>query len=120
LADRFISFTHTDEEISLILDKKSLSLFPKEKLQIVLDDSWIAFRRVYKNGFGETGVVCALAAPLTQIPILYLSSYKTSYFMVRKSELGVAVATLKRHGFEVFFSLPTVADIHFDLNDLKD
>jgi len=49
---RFLSFTQTEDEVSLIIDTNTLKQFPKEKLQIVLDEkTWVPIMRTQKKWF---------------------------------------------------------------------
>jgi hypothetical protein len=43
---RFISFTKTEEEISILLDGQTLSGFPKDKLEVILPQDWVPIKRV--------------------------------------------------------------------------
>eukprot|EP01117_Protostelium_nocturnum_P006458 TRINITY_DN2327_c0_g1_i15.p2 TRINITY_DN2327_c0_g1~~TRINITY_DN2327_c0_g1_i15.p2 ORF type:complete len:326 (-),score=66.47 TRINITY_DN2327_c0_g1_i15:1392-2369(-) len=87
---RFISFTQNEDEISLILDGESLSQIPNQNLEIVLEDAWVPIRRRQKAGFTETGVVSAISSPLGSLSMLYLSTFHTGWFMVRKEDLEKA------------------------------
>jgi len=99
---RFISFTQTEDEVSLIIDTRTLNQFPKEKLQVVLnEETWIPIMRTQKSGFSEIGVVSAIATPLTHMSMLYLSSYKTGWFMVTSEAYGEAVSKLQAANFVV-------------------
>jgi len=97
---RFFSLTEVEEEISLMVDKDTLVSFGGT-LHIVLRDMWVPIKRKYKRGFGEVGVINALANPLSKAgtPILYLSTFKTSYILVREQDHSGAVTTLQNNGF---------------------
>lgn len=97
-----------------MIDSESLKSFPKEHLEVVLDDpAWIPIKRTHKAGFTETGVVSALAAPLKNMSMLYLSSFNTGYdflriladylrwFMVTETSYAEAVQKLRDHMFVV-------------------
>lgn len=98
---RFISFTQTTEEVSLIMDEQSLSSFPREKLEIVLSEPWIPIKRLKKRGFSETGVVSAIAEPLASLNMLYMSSFQTGWVLVKKDDFSTAVKKLEEKGFVI-------------------
>jgi len=100
-AFRFISFTQAEDEVSLILDSNSLSLLSKENLEVMLQDAWIPIKRQKKEGLNETGVVSAISAPLTNLSVLYLSSYQTGYILVRQVDYTSALEKLQSGGFKI-------------------
>jgi len=57
--------------------------------------------RTQKSGFTETGVVSAIASPLHNMNMLYLSSFKTGWFMVTTEAYPAAVQKLQQSGFVV-------------------
>jgi len=103
---RFISFTQTDNEVSLIMDERSLVTFPREKLEVILSDPWIPIKRLQKKGFSETGVVSSIAAPLSSLSMLYLSSFQTGHLLVKKEDFQLAVGKLQEKGFIVSTASP--------------
>eukprot|EP01112_Ceratiomyxa_fruticulosa_P006458 TRINITY_DN1725_c0_g1_i1.p1 TRINITY_DN1725_c0_g1~~TRINITY_DN1725_c0_g1_i1.p1 ORF type:complete len:366 (-),score=51.54 TRINITY_DN1725_c0_g1_i1:51-1148(-) len=107
----FFSFTETEGEVSMIMDTASALTFPFregyelgiERPLLVDTAPWRAIRRIEKLSFTETGVVSAISTPLgnANISILYLSTFKTSFIMVRQDRLSEAVSTLRTGGFSV-------------------
>jgi len=81
---------------------QTLEQLPKDMLQVVLNETtWIPIMRSVKSGFSETGVVSAIATPLTNLNMLYVSSYKTGWVMVSKDSYHEAVERLQKSGFIV-------------------
>ena len=62
-------------------------------------------KRAKKYGFVETGVVSAISYPLKQFSLLYLSSFKTGYVLVKQVELDQVKLKLEEKGFEVIQSI---------------
>jgi len=96
---RFFSYTESEDEISLLLDKNSVDLFPDVpnpsgpwKL-IKVDDGPL--------GFSETGIVCSLAETLSDVSLFYVSTFFTDYVLVEASSIEKAISVLKRENFEV-------------------
>ena len=54
-------------------------------------------------GFGETGVVAALANPLARVGvgIFVISTFDTDYLLVQQEEIPVAVETLEHAGHRI-------------------
>eukprot|EP00742_Colponemidia_sp_Colp-10_P006309 GILJ01006763.1.p1 GENE.GILJ01006763.1~~GILJ01006763.1.p1 ORF type:complete len:326 (-),score=48.95 GILJ01006763.1:82-966(-) len=95
--DRLVSFTWTDDEVSLILDEQSVNQFTESSL-VRSPGSW---RPIAVGddplGFDETGIVCSQAEPLFQahIPLFYLSTFSTDYTLVMQADLDRALEVLK-------------------------
>jgi len=96
---RFFSYTESEDEISLVIDRDSVSLFsgvPNSSGPwnlIKVDDGPL--------GFSETGIVCSLAETLSDIPLFYVSTFFTDYVLVEVSNIDKAITILKRESFEV-------------------
>ena len=75
----FWSYTHTDDEVSLIIDEESLSRFPEEAL-IGSSSRWRPLRLCGKSfAFDETGVVSAMFAPYEDgMALLNFSTFSTN------------------------------------------
>jgi len=105
----FFCFTETEEEFSMILDSSSASHFMEgvaiglERPLLVDKSPWRAIKRVEKLSFSETGVVSAISTPLgnAHISILYLSTFRTSFIIIREDKLSDAVGVLRESGFTV-------------------
>ncbi|PRP82990.1 GATS-like protein 1 [Planoprotostelium fungivorum] len=96
----FLSYTETDEEVSIIVDEDSLA-----RLQQVLRDEakvapkcWSALR-VYEgaSAINIVGLVSHLSAPLYRenLDSVYLSTFLTDLIMVPEEERDVAVKLLE-------------------------
>lgn len=98
---RFFSFTFADDEISLIADQEHLALFPKQALSS--SSAWRPIKRAKKAGFFETGVVSYISAPMAQagVPVLYVSTYLTSFILVPSDRYDEAIKTWKRRDFKL-------------------
>jgi len=98
---RFFSFTLADEEISLIADQSHMMLFPKHVL--TSSAPWRPIKRAKKAGFFETGVVSYISAPMAQagVPVLYVSTYLTSFILVPSDRYDEAVKTWKAKDFNL-------------------
>jgi len=96
---RFMSYTESEDEISLILDKESFSYFPIVPSitgpwkPIKVDDGPL--------GFSETGIVCSLAETLSEVPLFYVSTFITDYVLVASSDFNKAINVLKQEKFEI-------------------
>jgi len=96
---RFFSYTESEDEISLLTDKASLSHFEEIPNSsgpwqlIKVDDGPL--------GFSETGIVCSLAETLTDVSLFYVSTFFTDYVLVEASNIEKAVTILRRENFEV-------------------
>jgi len=96
---RFFSYTESEDEISLVMDKEALSVFssipspsgPWKPIKV--DDGPL--------GFSETGIVCSLAETLTEVSLFYLSTFFTDYILVESPNFSKAIEILKREKFEV-------------------
>lgn len=98
---RFLSFTQLEDEISLLIDTETLRTFPREHLDVVLEDPWVPMKREKKKDLQETGVVSAIAAPLQSLSMLYLSSFMTGWIMVKKNDFQKATTKLTDKGFVI-------------------
>jgi len=96
---RFISYTESEDEISLVMDKEASSTFdtlpsPSGPWKLIkVDDGPL--------GFSETGIVCSLAEALSEVSLFYLSTFFTDYVMVEVCNIEKAVEILRREKFRV-------------------
>jgi len=100
--DRFLSFTDTGDEISLVIEEKDLLIFPSNTLEHT-NQTWRAIKiDEGPLGFEATGIVSSIAQPLSQhnIFIYYISTFQTDYTLVQYKDLQAAIATLESAGFE--------------------
>jgi len=95
--DRFVSFTLTPSEASLILDNDAIGLFPSEIIE-KCEYSWRALQICEgAYGFNESGIVSKFAGPLAEakISIFNLSTYFTDYALVADKDFDHAMSKLK-------------------------
>lgn len=93
----FISFTETEDEVSLVLDKAILDSF-SDLLYSDCGESW----RLLKVGdaplgFTETGIVSSLAECISgsNINLFYVSTFSNDYVMVPTADFAKASTKLK-------------------------
>ncbi|CCI41934.1 unnamed protein product [Albugo candida] len=92
----FWCYCETAEEISLVVDERSLLSFPQEAV-VVAPDRWRAIKlcgRLY--GFDETGVVAAMSGLDSQTQVLNFSSFGSNVTMVLSEALDVSLEALRR------------------------
>jgi len=100
----FFAYTEAEEEISMIMDPESAQLFKSKEFNIrVEEDYWRAVKRYEKLSLEEVGVVHAISYPLSEagICLLYLSTYCSSFIMVREDKFGESLTILRSKGFDV-------------------
>jgi len=95
--DRFVSFTLTPSEASLILDNEAIGLFPSGIVE-KCEYSWRALQICEgAYGFNESGIVSKFAGPLAEakISIFNLSTYFTDYALVADKDFDNVMDKLK-------------------------
>lgn len=99
-SDRFISITHTDDEISIVCRE---DLAPGTAR---CDRGWRCLKVEGPLEFSEIGIVASLAGPLTaaRISIFVVSTYETDYLFVKDDQLAVAMRILAQAGHTVMTS----------------
>lgn len=103
--DSFFSYTEAEDEISLIMDSESAQNFKSSEFNILIEqDHWRAVKRHEKLSLEEVGVVHAISRPLSEagVSLLYLSTYCSSFIMVREDKFQTSLAILRKQGFNVF------------------
>eukprot|EP01126_Amoeba_proteus_P011509 TRINITY_DN1464_c0_g1_i2.p1 TRINITY_DN1464_c0_g1~~TRINITY_DN1464_c0_g1_i2.p1 ORF type:complete len:293 (-),score=59.04 TRINITY_DN1464_c0_g1_i2:81-959(-) len=98
---KFFSFTETDDEISLLMEADMFSLFENDALCV--SDEWLPLERFEKRNLSEIGVISFISQILSKakIPILYLSTYQTSFVMIRSSDLAVTKLWLETAQYKI-------------------
>lgn len=93
----FFSVTRTPEELSVVAAENSV---PPET---DASRGWHLLKVHGPFAFNETGVVAALAAPLTRVgvAIFVISTHDTDYLLVQQEEIPVAVETLEHAGHRI-------------------
>jgi|TARA_B100000524_G_scaffold35019_2_gene17223 hypothetical protein len=92
----FWSYTHTEGDISLIIDEDSLVDFPSEATT-GSPSCWRAVKLCGRRfAFDETGVVSAMFAPYKErVPLLNISTFSTNVTMVEEMQLDTALGAFE-------------------------
>jgi hypothetical protein len=101
----FFSYTEAEDEISLIMDSESAQDLKSLGHNILIEqDHWYAVKRHEKLSLDEVGVVHAISRPLCEagISLLYLSTYCSSFIMVRENKFQSSLSILRNHSFDVY------------------
>ena len=98
LSAGFYFIGKTDEEVSLVCRTEDT---PTDTL--AREDGWRGFRVAGVLDFSLTGVLAKLSAVLAEqgIGIFAVSTYNTDYILVKREDLGRALAALAAAGYEV-------------------
>lgn len=101
----FFSYTETDEEVSLILNTATASIFPPDSINLHTE-GWRLLKVESGDkplGFDETGIVSSIADPLAKakISLFYVSTFSTDYPLVPASDLPRAAQVLAAARFEI-------------------
>jgi hypothetical protein len=93
----FVSATRTATELSLVCPQERV---PAEARS---EPGWRCLRVKGPLGFGMTGILASLAAPLASsgVSIFVISTYDTDYLLVQERDLGRATDALSRAGHAV-------------------
>ena len=95
----FISFTRTNEEISLVtIQKYSL---PPDVIKAELD--WKIIKVAGPLSFNLTGIIANISSVLADynVPVFIISTYNTDYIMVKEENLNPAISALTMNGYSV-------------------
>ncbi|GJJ76944.1 uncharacterized protein EMPS_09303 [Entomortierella parvispora] len=95
--DRFFSFTQTEMTLSMIMDDKTLSVFPEHSLNTQAGDWRLIAIGDGPLGFDECGIVSEFSRPLSEdgIALFYLSTFSSDYIMVNDHDFEQAVNCLE-------------------------
>jgi hypothetical protein len=93
----FVSITRTDAELSVVCPEGAV---PPD---VQAEKGWRCLRVRGPLGFGMTGILASLAAPLagSGVSIFVLSTYDTDYLLVPERDIGRARDVLERAGHVV-------------------
>ncbi len=93
----FVSLTRTDAELSIVCPQELVPAAVRS------EPGWCCLRVRGPLGFGMTGVLASLAAPLagSGVSIFVVSTYDTDYLMVQSRDLERAISALTRAGHAV-------------------
>jgi len=135
----FFSYTETEEEISFVLDDKSITLFETVVGHNPITVTPGVYRaiQVYEgaNALNETGVISKLTGPISQakISMIYLSTFNTDLILIPEEKHDEALRLLNQvstptglhmihdPGTQVFLTvLPdTLAIVNFKTQDIR-
>ena len=93
---KFWSITHTEEEISLIIQESQV------KSEWIAEMGWRILKVKGPLYFSLTGIIASLALPLAEakISIFAVSTYDTDFIMIKEIQMDSAIHVLKEQGFE--------------------
>jgi hypothetical protein len=96
-AGPFVSVTRTDAELSIVCVEEGLPS------GVASERGWRCLRVRGPLGFGVTGILASLAAPLagSGVSIFVVSTYDTDYLLVPERDLERAKSALERAGHAV-------------------
>lgn len=92
----FWAYTHTDDDVSLIIDEACLRDFPQGAI-LGSPAPWRAMKLTGRAfAFDETGVVSSMFAPYRErVPLLNVSTFATNVTLVEERELAAALAAFE-------------------------
>ena len=90
----FLSFTRTEAELSIVCTQQQVPA------DVRAERDWRCLRVKGPLGFGMTGILASLAAPLASsgVSIFVVSTFDTDYLMVQQRDLDRARHALERAG----------------------
>jgi len=93
----FCSVTRTTDELSVVCP---VEYIPED---VKVERGWRAFKVEGPLEFSLVGMLAGISTSLAEagISIFAISTYDTDYVLVKEEKLGLAIATLRRQGYEV-------------------
>jgi len=87
---KFVSFTKTEDEISLVIETKYLSSFE------YVNKGWKAFKIIGPLDFSLVGILQKVIEPLSErgISVFTISSFETDYILVKNEQVDNAISIL--------------------------
>ena len=87
---KFVSFTKTEDEISLVIETKHLSEFE------YVNTGWRAFKIIGPLDFSLVGILQKVIEPLSEkgISVFTISSFETDYILVKNEQVENAILIL--------------------------
>jgi hypothetical protein len=89
---KFISFTKTDDEISLVIDTQHLADYE------YVNTGWRAFKIIGPLDFSLVGILQKVIEPLSDkgISVFTISSFDTDYVLIKNEQLDNAISILNK------------------------
>lgn len=104
IKNKFCSFTKSEKEVSLIIDKESYELNKFKKGYIKLNIKYKALQ-FYEEGSGvqHIGIVNKISSIFTthKIPILYINTFNNNYVIIEDKDLDKVIQILKINDFNI-------------------
>jgi uncharacterized protein len=99
---RFVSITRSEDELSIVCPGDNVPAGPAGNVKA--EHGWMCFKLEGPFPFAQTGVLASFIDPLAEqgVPIFAISTYDTDYVLVQESHAGVALATLRGAGHELW------------------
>eukprot|EP01121_Diplochlamys_sp_Union-15-3_P011781 TRINITY_DN3447_c0_g1_i2.p1 TRINITY_DN3447_c0_g1~~TRINITY_DN3447_c0_g1_i2.p1 ORF type:complete len:166 (+),score=14.95 TRINITY_DN3447_c0_g1_i2:282-779(+) len=93
----FLSFTETEDEISLLLPNNVLSFYSNANLSKF--GRWNVIERFKKKSLNEVGVISSLSTPIAQakVSMLYISTFSSAFIMVEEQNKEKTIQCLHEH-----------------------
>lgn len=97
-SNTLLSITYTKEELSIVCPSEII-----EAGYTKIEEGWACFKVDGPLDFSLTGVISAIASPLSiqEVSIFSLSTYDTDYILVKQENLQKAIKALQSNGFEI-------------------
>ena len=97
----FYSITRTTDELSIVCAEKFAPEVPPPDAKI--ERAWACFKVKGPLDFSLVGILAGLATTLADagISIFALSTFDTDYLLLKQDSLDVAIAMLRRRGYEI-------------------
>jgi hypothetical protein len=92
--NKFVSFTQTNDEISLFIDKDSITEnLRNQKLNIDDDIYKVIEIHEFETGINHIGIVNKISSVFSKnnIPILYVNSFNKNFILVKKEDYDKVV-----------------------------
>ena len=103
--DLFVSYTISEDEISLFLDERLLTnLTDSMKNMIHIDKTKYKVIQIHEcsSGISHIGIVHKISCILSKrdIPILYINTYNNNFVLVKEDNLVKVIELLKENEFQ--------------------
>jgi len=94
--ERFLSYTDTSVEISIVLDEETVKEFPEDTLQF--SPKLYRALELTSNSDSHSSLVHSMSDPLARagISIFYISTYETDYTLIPEEDIHEAIDCLRK------------------------